>query len=134
MRRLTFLIVAVIVTSMILSACGGAAAGPLTVQSVTLARAAGGAAVTTFSPADHGFYAAIELNRIETGLTAKVVWTAVATSAGQNTEVASKEFTALAGNVINASVELPQDWPTGSYKLDVYLNGALANTTAFTVQ
>ncbi|HZY45873.1 MAG TPA: hypothetical protein VFF70_14125 [Anaerolineae bacterium] len=90
--------------------------------------------MTTFSPADHIIYAAIELSRIETGLTAKVVWTAVDTSAGQNIEVAQKEFTSLAVNVIQAQVELPQDWPTGKYKLDVYLNGTLAKTVEFTVQ
>lgn len=134
MKRFTFLFVVMLVTGLMLSACGGGAAGPLTVQNVTLSNTAGGTAASTFSPTDHVIYAAIQLSRIEAGLTAKVVWTAVDTSAGQNTEVASKEFTGLVVNVINAQVELPQDWPTGKYKLDVYLNGALANTTAFTIQ
>jgi len=135
MKRFTLLLMSVIVMSLMLSACGGgAAAGPLTVQSVALSNASGGAAATTFSPTDHTIYAAVQLNRIETGLTAKVVWTAVDTSAGQNVEVASKEFTGLAVNVIQAQVELPQDWPTGKYKLEVFLTGTLANTTEFTIQ
>ncbi len=134
MRRFTFLFMAMLVTSLILSACGGGNAGPLAVQSVTLSNTSGGAAATTFSPADHIIYAVVQLNRIETGLTARVVWTAVDTSAGQNIEVASKEFTGLVVNVIQAQVELPQDWPTGKYKLDVYLNGTLANTAEFTIQ
>jgi hypothetical protein len=133
MRRLVFLVMVVIVTSLILSACGGGG-GPLAVQSVSLSNTSGGTAATTFSPADRTIYAAIQLSRVEVGLTVKVAWTAVTTSAGQNMEVASKEFSGLAANVINAQVALPQDWPTGSYKLDVYLNGALANTTAFTIQ
>jgi hypothetical protein len=134
MKRFTFLFAALLVTGLILSACGGAAAGPLTVQSVALSNTSGGAAATTFSPADHTIYAAIQLSRLDTGLTAKVVWTAVDTSAGQNLAVGEKEFTSLVANVIQAQVELPRDWPTGSYKLDIYLNGTLANTTAFTIQ
>ena len=63
-----------------------------------------------------------------------MVWTAVDTDAGQDIEVASKEFTSLAANIINAQVALPQDWPAGSYKLDIYLNGTLANTTEFAIQ
>ncbi len=134
MRRFTLLCMAILVTGLILSACSSGGGGPATVQSVSLSNTSAGTAATTFSPTDHTIYAAIQLSSIETGLTAKVVWTAVDTSAGQNTEVASKEFTGLAVNVIQAQVELPRDWPTGKYKLDVYLNGTLANTTAFTIQ
>jgi hypothetical protein len=112
--------------------CGGG--GPLAVQSVTLSNTEGGQAATTFGPSDHTIYAAIVLNRVETGLTVKLVWTAVDTSAGQNIEVASKDFSSLAANSITANVALPNDWPTGSYKMDTYLNGTLANTTNYTVQ
>ncbi len=132
MKRFSLALIMLVVFSVILSACG--ASGPLTVTSVALSNSDGGAATTTFSPSDSTIYAKVQLSRIETGLTAKVVWTAVDTSAGQNVEVANKEFTGLAVNVINAQVSLPQDWPTGSYKLDVYLNGTLANTTPFTIQ
>jgi ABC-type glycerol-3-phosphate transport system substrate-binding protein len=132
MKRFNFLLIAMLAIGLTLSACGGG--GPLTVQTVTLSNTSGGAGATTFSPADRTIYAAINLSRLETGLTAKVTWTAVDTSAGQNLEIGSKEFTGLVVNVISAQVELPQDWPTGTYKLDVYLNGALANTTTFTIQ
>ena len=132
MKRFTGLLFVLLVTSLLLAACGGG--GPLTVQTVTLSNTSGGSATTTFSSTDRTIYAAINLSRLETGLTAKVVWTAVDTSAGQDIEIAQKEFTGLVVNVINAQVELPQDWPTGTYKLDVYLNGALANTTTFTIE
>ena len=134
MIRISRLFLLLAFVGALLAACGGGASGPLAVQKVTLSTSEGGSAVTSFKPTDRIFYAAIELNRVDAGLTAKTVWTAVDTSAGQNTEVASKEFTGLAVNVIQAQVELPRDWPTGKYKLDVYLNGTLANTTAFTIQ
>jgi len=120
-----------IIVCVFLSACGG---GPLAVQKVTLSRTESGEAVTSFSPTDHIFYAVIELNRIETGLTAKTVWTAVDTTGGQTVEIAQKEFSGLVVNTIKAQVELPRDWPTGKYKLDIYLNGTIAKTVEFTVQ
>ena len=103
-------------------------------QKVTLSTSEGGSAVTAFKPTDHIFYAAIELNRVDAGLTAKTVWTAVDTTDGQNVEIAQKEFSSLAANLIKAQVELPRDWPLGKYKLDVSLNGTLAKTVEFTVQ
>jgi hypothetical protein len=131
MQRRSIMIVLAMIVSIVLSACGGA--GPLAVQSVTLSKTEGGAAVTAFSSTDRTFYATIELNRIETGLTAKVIWLAVDTTAGQNIEVAQKEFTSLLVNVINANIEMPRDWPIGKYKLDIYLNGSLAKTVEFPV-
>lgn len=115
------------------SACSSGG-DPLSVQKVTLSRSEGGEALTSFSPTDRTLYAAIELSRIETGLTAKTVWTAVDTAGGQNVEIASKEFSSLAINTIKAQVELPRDWPTGKYKLDIYLSGTIAKTVEFTVQ
>jgi hypothetical protein len=132
MRRMSVLILAVLAVTMALAGCGGS--GPLAVQNVTLSATEGGTATTTFSPSDHVIHAAIELNRIETGLTARVVWTAVDTTGGKDLEIASKDFSSLAANNITAQVELPRDWPTGSYKLDIYLDGKLAKTVDWSVQ
>ena len=131
MKHRSILIVLALIAGIVLSACGGA--GPLAVKNVTLSKTEGGAAVTAFSSTDRIFCANIELNRIETGLTVKVVWLAVDTTAGQNIEVAQKEFTGLLVNVVNATVEMPRDWPIGKYKLEIYLNGSLANTVEFPV-
>ena len=132
MMRFSRQFVLLVFVGAFLAACG--ASGPLAVQKVTLSTSEGGSAVTAFKPTDHIFYAAIELNRVDAGLTAKTVWTAVDTTDGQNVEIAQKEFSSLAANLIKAQVELPRDWPTGKYKLDISLNGTLAKTVEFTVQ
>jgi ABC-type glycerol-3-phosphate transport system substrate-binding protein len=132
MRRLSALLVFALASASALSACGGG--GPLAVEEVVMSASEGGPGATTFSPSDHTIYSEVRLNRVETGLTVKLVWTAVDTSAGQDIEVATKDFTSLAANTINAQVELPNDWPTGSYKLDIYLNGTLAKTADYSVQ
>ena len=135
-RRLVFLsICALMVLS--LAACGGSA-GPVTIQSVRLARDNGsgepGDTVTSFSPGDHIFHAVVELNRIETGLKVRLAWIAVEAGGEKNLEIDRSEFTGLAANTIHGQIELPNDWPTGRYKLDVYLNDALARSVAFTVE
>lgn len=104
---------------------------------MTLARDDGsgnaGETVTSFKPSDHTFHAHVELNRIETGLKVKLAWVAVDTSEGKNVAIADKEFTALAANVVDGQLSLPNDWPVGKYRLDVYLNDTLAQSVDFTV-
>jgi ABC-type glycerol-3-phosphate transport system substrate-binding protein len=133
MTRIARPLFLVLTAAVLLAACSGAA-GPLAVQKVTFSTTEGGEAVTSFKPTDRIFYANVELNRIETGLKVKTVWTAVETSQGANVEVAQKEFSSLVANLIKAQVELPNDWPTGKYKLDIYLNGTLAKSAEFSVQ
>ena len=119
------------------AACGGST-GPVAVQSVRLARDDGngepGNTVTAFAPSDHVFHAVVELNRIEAGLKVKLSWLAVDAGGEKNFEIDSTEFTSLAANVVNGRIELPQDWPVGKYRLDIYLNDALAKSVEFPVQ
>src|SRR6266480_4909675 len=131
MRRLSAFAIALLAPALLLAACGGG--GPVGVTGVTLSNVDGGPAMTTFAPTDHTIYAEIALNQTASGLNSKLVWTAVDTTAGQNIEVASKDVTGVVANTITGNVSLPNDWPTGTYKLDVYLNGALANTTPYSV-
>jgi hypothetical protein len=116
-------------------ACGG---GPVTIQSVGLARDNGGGeageTVTGFSPGDHILHAVVELNRIETGLKVGLVWIAVEAGGEKNFEIDRTEFTSLAANTIKGKIELPTDWPVGSYRLDIYLNDALARSVDFAVE
>ena len=115
-----------------------ASSGPVAVQNVRLARDNGsgeaGETVTGFSPSDHVFHAVVELNRIETGLKVKLAWVAVDAGGEQGFEIDSTEFTSLAANVVNGRIELPNDWPVGSYRLDIYLNDTLAKSVEFTVE
>jgi hypothetical protein len=118
-------------------ACGGGSSEPLAVQTVTLHRDDGagkpGDKVDSFTPKDHIFHAKIQLNRIESGLKAKLVWIAVDTTEGKNVEVAQTEFSSLAVNQIDGKVELPNDWPAGKYRLDIYLNDKVAKSVEFSV-
>ena len=121
---------------LLLAACGGAS-GPVKIQSVTLARDDGsgnsGETVTDFKPTDHTFYANITLDRFDTNLKVKVTWVAVDAGGTTNHEIDSSEFTALVANTVNAKLSLPNDWPTGKYRVDIYLNDALQQSVSFNV-
>lgn len=134
MKKALFLALIALV-SLLASACGSSE--PVAIESVTLSRDDGsgspGETVTAFSPSDRVFHATIQLNRIETGLKVKLAWIAVDAGGAQNELIDESEFTGLAVNTINGQIELPQDWPTGKYRLDIFLNDELKRSVDFTV-
>ncbi|MFO1470471.1 MAG: hypothetical protein U1F27_05460 [Turneriella sp.] len=119
-------------SAMAMASCGEK--GPLTVQSVVLSTTEGGAGAKVFPATEHKIFVKAQLNRMQSNLTGKLVWTAVDTTAGKNIEVYSLDLNSAMANVIDGNVSLPKDWPTGSYKLDIYLMGALAKTETFTIE
>lgn len=132
----TQLLILLLLVGLLASACGSSE--PVSIESVVLSRDDGsgdpGETVTAFAPEDHIFHATIQLNRIETGLKVKLVWVAVDAGGQQNTNIDESEFTGLAVNTINGEIELPRDWPTGTYRLDIYLNDELKQSVNFKVE
>ena len=99
----------------------------LGIESVTLrADDAGepGEAVEVFLPTDKKLHFDIALDETELGNHDFVVefW-ASDTSAGKDIKVSEFKANSLVTNTINASIELPRDWPTGLYRLDVKMDG-----------
>jgi len=139
-----------IVCLILLAGCGGGAApaalaptstpadpNAVQVESVTLARGDGsgkpGETVTSFKPTDRTFYATVKLNQLKPGLKIKFSWVAVAAAGSANQEIAKQEFSTLTTNTITNTLVEPQDWPTGKYRLDIYVNDSLAKSVDFTV-
>jgi|GEM_PF-4844618 len=132
MKNKSFLTFVFAFSALAMVSCGEK--GPLVVESVVISTTEGGAGAKAFPAAEHKLFVKAQLNRMQTGLTGKLVWTAVDTSAGKNIEVYSVDLNSGVANVINGNISLPKDWPTGSYKLDIYLMGALAKTETFTIE
>lgn len=69
---------------------------------------------------------------------AKVTWTctAVDTSAGKNKKVGSFDIEAwpLDDTVLTFDIELPRDWPTGKYRLEVWVDGESIGTGGFEIK
>jgi hypothetical protein len=82
--------------------------------------------VTVFKPADRVMHFLAEASGLKTGQNVKLVFTAVDTTAGRNMSVAEAETgKLLVANQITGKVSLDRDWPVGSYKMDIYVDGSL---------
>ena len=92
---------------------------------------------TTFSPTDV-FYAVADLANAPQGTKVEAKWTAVnAADTEPNLEFQTQTLDiteeTFSGNIY-FQLSNDEGWPTGQYKVDLYLNGALAQTAEFSVQ
>lgn len=91
--------------------------------------------VTSFKPSDRILHFEIDADNLPSGETVKWVFIAVDTSSGQNitiTEIETDEL--LAGNQIFAQLSLPNDWPTGTYRADVYVGTEHIYTLDYSIE
>jgi hypothetical protein len=95
-----------------------------------------GESSTTFAPDEHTVHCVIDLNKAKGGTTVKFTWVAVDVEGlAKNDELKSIDYTTRSfENNIHAHLTLPKDWPKGTYKVDVYINGALDKTIDYTVE
>ena len=92
---------------------------------------------TTFSPTDV-FYAVADLANAPQGTVVEAKWTAVnATDTEPNLEFQTQTLDITEesfSGTIYFQLSNDEGWPTGQYKVDLYLNGTLAQSAEFTVQ
>jgi hypothetical protein len=106
----------------------------ISIESVILTND-GGDAVTNFKPSDNPQRAVVKLSEIESGTRVKAVWTAVNAGGEKNQKILEKEVeTDSMMNQANFSLSLPNPFPTGDYKVEIYLNGKLSKTVNYKVQ
>ena len=83
---------------------------------------------------DQIFYVQVDLQNAPDDTTLKAVWTAVdVQDTDPNLVITETEFVTGSG-MINFNLSNDSLWPTGTYKVDIYMNGELATTVTFTVQ
>jgi hypothetical protein len=93
-----------------------------------------GETTTTFAPGDHKIHCVADLNKAKAGTEVKFVWKAVDVSGSKNGEIKTIDYTTKSfESHVHAHLELPYDWPTGTYEVDVFINGVLDKTIKYTV-
>ena len=120
---------------LVLSACSFSASSA-NISSAKVARDQDGKQPTeAFSP-DEPFYCIVELSNAPNDTKVRALWTAVkAEGAEPNTKIDEAKTTSGSGQLqFNLSNQGP--WPTGDYKVDLYLNDAKqpTKTLEFKVQ
>ena len=89
---------------------------------------------TTVYAQDQVFYVQVDLQNAPDDTTLKAVWTAVnVQDTDPNLVMTETEFVTGSG-LINFNLSNDSLWPTGSYKVDIYMGGELASTVTFEVQ
>jgi hypothetical protein len=89
---------------------------------------------SSYEPGDHKVHCLIDLNKAKKGTEIRFVWKAVDVEGGKNGEIKSTDYTTNSfENKVHGHLQLPYDWPKGTYRVEVYINGNLDKTIDYTI-
>jgi hypothetical protein len=108
------------------------------VETIEMAKDKGGEpgeSTTSYEPGDRTVHCVAHLNKAKAGTEIKFVWKAVDVTGVKAGEITTVDYTTKSfENKVHAHLTKPADWPSGSYKVEVYINGALDKTVSYTVE
>ena len=109
------------------------------IEEISMARDNGrgdpGDETTSFNPDDRKIHCVVKLKQAKSGTGMRFSWWIVDADGTQNKKIKDIDYTTRTlENIVHAHLSLPQDWPTGKYKVQVYVNGDLDKTVAFSVE
>ncbi len=88
----------------------------------------------SFVPGDRVIHCVLELNVAKAGTRVRFVWKTVEIEGSRNEEIKTVDYvTKPLEDKVLGNLSLPRDWPTGTYKVEIYLNGTLAKTINYRV-
>ena len=89
----------------------------------------------TFAPGDRTIHCVTTLKTAKSGTQMKFSWWLVDADGTQNRKIKDIDYkTRALENIVHGHLTLPQDWPVGKYKVQVYVNGDIDRTVFYTVQ
>lgn len=89
----------------------------------------------TFEPGDRTIHSVATLKEAKSGTAMRFSWWIVDADGTQNKKIKDIDYTTRTlENIIHGHLTLPQDWPKGKYKVQVYVNGDLDKTVNYTVE
>ncbi len=88
-----------------------------------------------FNAKDRTIHCVTTLKDAKSGTQMKFSWFVVDAEGSQNEKIRDIDYTTRAlENVVHGHLIAPRDWPPGKYKVEVYVNGNLEQTVAYSVQ
>lgn len=117
---------------------GGAKATGI-IKDVHLARDDGkgghGEAADTFGADDKTIHCVTELTQPTPNTKIRYSWWVVEAGETKNEKIEDIDYTTKPEDrVVHSHLTVPSDWPPGSYKVDIYVNGNLEKTVSFKVE
>jgi len=90
---------------------------------------------TSFAATDHVIHCVAELNQARAGTFVRFIWKTVSVGDSQNQAFKTVDYTTKAGESrVHGNLSLPDDWPRGTYKVEIYINNALARSVNYSIQ
>jgi hypothetical protein len=93
----------------------------------------GSTRVTSYGPSDM-FYAMVDLRNAPDSTSLKAVWTAVDAEGVPANEVINETSATVGSGLLHFRLSNTNLWPTGQYKVDIFLNDKLDKTITFEVR
>jgi hypothetical protein len=92
-------------------------------------------AVTSFLASDRVLHCIAELNVAKAGTQVKFIWNTVQISGSQNEAFKTIEYATKAGELlVHGNLTLPNDWPRGTYRVDIYVNNTLSKSVNYSIR
>ena len=89
----------------------------------------------SFSPDDHTVHCVVKLKEAKSGTQMKFSWWIVEAEGAKNQKIKDIDYTTRPlENIVHGHLSLPQDWPQGKYKVQVYVNGDLDKTVTYNIE
>lgn len=120
------------------SQSGSASGSDLAIKEIHMAKDNNGAPgdqTDSFAPSDRTIHCVATLKEAKSGTQMKFSWWIVDADGTQNQKIKDIDYTTRAlENVVHGHLTLPQDWPTGKYKVQIYINGDVDKTVFYSVR
>ena len=98
-------------------------------------RGAPGDETLSFAPSDRTIHCVVKLKEAKRGTAMKFSWWIVDADGSKNQKIKDIDYTTRTlENIVHGHLSLPQDWPIGQYKVQVFVNGDLDRTIPYTIQ
>lgn len=94
----------------------------------------GGAETTSYDPADHTVHCIIELNKAKKGTEVRYIWKIWDAEGDKDKEIKTTDYTTNSfENKVFGRLHVDSDWPKGTYRVEIYINGNLDKTIDYTI-
>lgn len=89
----------------------------------------------SFAPSDKTVHCVATLKQAKAGTQMKFAWWIVDADGSKNQKIKEIDYTTRPlENVVHGHLTLPQNWPSGKYKCQVFVNGDLDKTINYVVE
>lgn len=97
-------------------------------------RNAPGDETSSFAPDDRTIHCVVKLKQAKAGTKIRFSWWIVDAEGSTNQKIKDIDYTTKPlENIVRGHLSLPQDWPQGKYKVQIYVNGDLDKTVPYTI-